>query len=259
MVRVSFPHEHFDIAGVEAAAITTIRAAANRTLPARYHGDLWDRRFRQVLHGALRPELTLLDIGSGRHPTLAIEERPPGMYYVGLDIDSKELSLAAPGSYDETVIGSAEERAEALVGRFDLVLSFFAIEHVQSTAATFANARDYLRSGGRLIAQMSGSYSPFSIANRLFPAHAARRLLAKTQGRAAESVFPANYNKCSYAGLTEITSEGWHDARVVPLFTGAGYVLFSRLLTAVYVGYEEWAYRTDQKNLAPYYLVIARR
>lgn len=239
--------------------IATIRAAVNRTLPVRYRTDLWDRRFRQALDATLRPGLTVLDIGSGRRPTLALHDRPANMHYVGLDIDAEELSLAIPASYDETVVGSAEEHVEALVGRFDLVLSFFALEHVQSTAATFTNAQHYLRTGGWLIVQMSGSYSLFSIANRLFPAQAARRLLARTQGRTADSVFPANYNKCSYNGLTEITSESWDDAEVVPLFTGAGYVLFSRLLTALYVGYEEWAYRTGQKNLAPYYLVIARR
>jgi hypothetical protein len=36
-------------------------------------------------------------------------------------------------------------------------------------------------------------------------------------------------------------------------------VLFSRLLTAAYVGYEDWAWRASRRDLAPYYLVAARR
>ena len=190
---------------------------------------------------------------------MAIEDRPVDTHYVGLDIDGTELDLAAEGSYDELVVGSAEDRVEKLVGRVDLVVSFFAIEHVRSSAATFANLAAYLRPGGRLIAQMAGAYSPFSLANRFSSPSTAGRLLVRTQGRPPESVFPAMYDKCSYSGLTRLLATGWAEAQVVPLFTGAGYVLFSRLLTAAYIGYEEWTYRREMKNLAPYYLVIATR
>lgn len=201
----------------------------------------------------------MLDLGSGRTPVLAASQRPVGTYYVGLDIDGDELRRAPPGSYDETVAQPAERLVPELVNRFDVVVSFFAFEHVTSTAATLENIRTYLRPGGWLIAQLAGTYSPFALANRLLPSTFARKLLVRTQHREPDSVFPAHYDNCSHTALSQLLAQGWVEANVAPLFTGAGYVMFSRTLTAAYIGYEEWAYRTLRSDLAPYYLICARR
>ena len=114
--------------------------------------------------------------------------------------------------------------------------------------------------GGRTVIQMAGRYSPFSLLNRLLPDPLAEKIVQVAQKREPESIFPAVYDNCSHRALSRILRDGgWADWRVEPLFFGAGYVLFSKLLTASYVAYEEWAYRHDYANLAPYYLLVARR
>lgn len=239
--------------------LRTVRGAGRRLLPARYTTDLWDLPFRSRLAPLLVSGVEVLDIGAGRRPTVPVADRPSDSRYVGLDLDAAELARAEPGSYDETVIAAAEHRVPELEGRFDLCLSFFAFEHVQSTPDVLESARSYLRPGGWLLAQHSGAKSPFSIANRILPHRVSQGLLRRALGRPPESVFPASYDRCSHSELTGLLSEGWARAEVVPLFTGAGYVLFSRALTAAYVGYEEWIYRTDRRDLAPYYLIAAQR
>lgn len=247
----------FTVAREGAGPARTVRDAVRRRLPPRYETDLWDLRLRARLAEVLRPGMEILDLGAGRRPTIPRDQRPEGVRYVGLDLAVEELELAEPGSYDETVISAAEDRVSVLEGRFDLCISFFALEHVRSTASVLDNAHAYLRPGGLLLAQLSGSRSPFSLANRLLPRRISRALLRRTHGRDPDSVFPAYYDRCTHSQLLELLS-GWSEAEVMPLCTGAPYVLFSRPLTAAYIAYEEWVYRTDRRDLSPYYLVIAR-
>jgi SAM-dependent methyltransferase len=203
--------------------------------------------------------MTVLDIGAGRTPSIPASQRPERVRYLGLDIDAAELDAAEPGSYDRALIAPAEEFLAELEGQVDLVLSFFALEHVRSTHDVFRNVHRYLRPGGSLIAQLAGRNSPFALLNRALPGRVARDVLARTQGRACESIFQARYDRCSYTALTELLEPLWGRYEVRPLFTGAGYVLFSRALTAAYVAYEEWTYRGKRFDLAPYYLVAATK
>lgn len=249
----------FAVADRERPALQTVKEAGRRRLPARYGSDLWDKRFRAHVDALLRPGIAILDIGSGRRPTISLDGRPPGVRYVGLDIDANELAAAGGAAYDESVAVPVEEHVASFEGRFDLAVSFFAFEHVRSTAVALENVRSYLKPGGTLIAQLAGAWSPFSIANRIIPERLAQTLLNRAHERDPESVFPARYDRCSYSALTPLLERGWSEYEVRPLFTGAGYVLFSRVLTAAYIAYEEWAYRGDRRDLAPYYLIRARR
>jgi len=251
--------EPFEIADAPVPLLSTVRAAAGLQLPARYRTDLWDRRFRALLATILEPGCAVLDLGGGARPTISAGFRPAPLSYVGLDIDASELEKAPSGSYDETHVARGEELVPALVGRFDVVLSFFVLEHVVSTEATIANMRRYLKPGGWLLAQLAGRNSPFAFINRIVSSDLTKRMLARGTDREPETVFPANYDGCTYTDLTLILSSGWHDVEVMPLFTAARYVLFSRLLTASYVLYEDWAYRRERRDLAPYYFVAARR
>jgi SAM-dependent methyltransferase len=248
----------YTVASEGKALLATVRDAGHRQLPFRYQTDVWDRRLRERLMSIMMPGVAILDIGAGRSPTVPPADRPPSTWYVGLDPNATELERARVGSYDDIVVTPGEKWQPALEGRFDLVVSFFALEHVRSTAAVLRNARAYLRPGGWLLAQFAGKWSPFSSANRFLPASVSRVLLMHLRGREPESIFPAHYDRCTYSEIDELLS-GWSSHEVAPLFTGAPYVLFSRVLTAAYVGYEEWAYRRGHRDLAPYYLATAMK
>jgi SAM-dependent methyltransferase len=232
------------------------REGWRRNLPSRYEPGGY-RHFDARVATALRPGLEILDVGPGRRPSVAPPDRPPNTRYVALDISREELLRAAPESYDEIVVTDAAQPSPDLIARFDLVLSYFALEHVKPLEPALRNMHAYLRQGGRLLALLSGTFSVASIIGRVVPQRLATHLVHRLYGRDPESVFPAYYDRCWYSALDQLLAREWARWEVVPMYTGARYVGFSRVLSAAYLGYEEWALRSGRRNLAPYYLIDA--
>jgi SAM-dependent methyltransferase len=228
-------------------------------LPERYRSESYVG-FRDRIEASLRAGVAILDAGSGANPCLPPAERPRGCRYVGLDLSRSELLRAPKGSYDEIVVGDLRRRMAELELRFDLVVSWFALEHVKPLAAAVRNLLCYLKPGGRLVAVLAGAFSPASVLNRLIPLRLARPMLARLFDRDPGSVFPAHYDRCWHSALVDLLEEdGWDSAEVVPLYLGARYLESWSPLLAAYLAYEEWALLTGRSNLAPYYLVDAVR
>ena len=246
------------------AAGSSIRATAlaayRGDLPDRYHGYPASFRsaFDRAVGGALEPGQRVLDVGSGRSPSVELAARPPGCVYVGTDIVADELLTAPPGSYDDTVVNDITRFTPALENSFDLILSFQVLEHVKPLAPALANIRRYLRPGGRLVAQLSGAFAAFSLIARVTPRPLTEWAQQRLYGRPPDTVFPARYDRCWYGALTSDLQE-WSEATVTPLWMAAPYFRFSPPLRGAYVAYEEWARRGDRRNLAPYYLIEASR
>ncbi|MDQ1393895.1 MAG: hypothetical protein QOF30_2872 [Acidimicrobiaceae bacterium] len=226
-------------------------------MPGPYRTKL-NHTFQSMIRDALRPGMTVLDIGSGRHPSIPPAERPADSYYIGLDVSARELELAPPGSYDEVVVADVTSPADSLLGRVDLAISFQVFEHVSSLQRSFDNVHEFLRPGGRLIAQFSGRRTLFGLANRFIPHSAAKAVLRVTLRKRPDQIFPTYYDRCWYdAVVTDLS--GWTELTVTPLHRGATYLGFSRRLRAAYLLYEEWVRRSERHNLAAYYIVDATR
>jgi SAM-dependent methyltransferase len=176
-----------------------------------------------------------------------------------MDVSAAELERASASAYDGTVLADAGVRQRDLEGRFDLVLSVFVFEHLDPLDAAVANLRAYLRPGGVLIAQFSGAFAYFSLLNRALPERAKERLVERFTGRPSDDVFPARYHHCWAGALRRRVFADWSQLIVVPLFLGVDYVRRWPRLSALYLAYEEWAYRGGHENLATHYLVTAQR
>jgi SAM-dependent methyltransferase len=252
----NFLTESASSADADSGSLFSVLTRAMRgDLPTRY-ADNWREAFDARVRDALVPGMRILDVGSGRKPTVAKERRPPDCYYVGLDLSIEELHAASRGSYDEIVTGDVSQRIVELEGRFDLVLSFQVFEHVKPFDTAMENVRAYLRPGGRALLHLSGAYSVFGLLNRLLPRRVGVFLLQNVVGRDPDTIFPAHYDRCWYSALKQL-GPGWSSFEVLPRWRGASYFGFSRALRALYVMYEEWAIRSRHVNLAPYYLVDA--
>ncbi|MDQ4131955.1 MAG: class I SAM-dependent methyltransferase [Actinomycetota bacterium] len=238
-------------------ALRSAQAALKGRLPAHYAGS-WRDAFDSAVQRALRPGLRILDVGAGKSPALAPEKRPEGCRYVGLDLSRAQLEQAPVGSYDDWVVADATDWVPGLADSFDLVLSFQVLEHVKPLAGAMENLRRYLVPGGRLVAQLSGTFSVFGIANRLIPPGASMWLLERLLHRPRETVFPAYYDHCWSSALLDMLSE-WSSTKVTPIWWGANYFQFSAPLKAGYLVYEEWTRLAGYRNLAPYYVVEAAR
>jgi len=230
------------------------RVAAGE-LPLRY-GEPWGRPFFAAARPALRPGISILDVGSGRLPTLPPDNRPPGSRYFGLDISAQELVAAGSGAYDETVVSDITQRRPELEERFDLVLSWQVLEHVGSMSAALENMHAYLRPRGRMVAQISGTFAPFALLARVIPHSISRRLMQRLLGARPEEKFPTRYDRCHASALEPLLA-GWSQHGIVPQFKGGAYFSFSRPLERAYLVYENWAERSGRADLATHYVIWA--
>ena len=223
----------------------------------RYATD-WRGPFEDRIRARFKRGLRVLDIGSGAQPAIPREELPPESWYVGLDISSDELEKAPADAYDATVVADAATTIPDLRDSFDLVVSWQVLEHVSSTDAVVTNARSYLKDGGSFVAMLSGGLSPFALLNRAIPHTLARRVLEGLTGREPATVFPARYDRCSYAGLQR-TFTNWSELQIECYYRGAGYFRFNPLVQTVYLALEDRLEQRRSRRFATHYLIEAVR
>lgn len=226
--------------------------------PPRYDEDFLGP-FREAFTPVVRrPGARILDLGSGRCPTIPPQERSEGTFYVGLDMSADELRLASPRSYDEHVVADASRELPELRARFDLVVSLYVLEHIADLRRALQYIRSYLAPGGQLVALFSGRYSAFGLVNRLLPDRISSPFVARHMNRERSSVFPAYYDQCHFDALGSLLA-GWSSFDVETSWRGLNYFRFSRTLSTAYIAYEEFAKRRGLAILAPYYLIRATR
>jgi SAM-dependent methyltransferase len=202
--------------------------------------------------------MAILDVGSGDSPSVPADRRPAGCRYVGLDISRYALERAPAGSYDSLVVADVAEPLPALVGSFDLILSFQVLEHMTRVDRAVQNMGAYLQPGGRLIVQ------PLRRVLAVRPRQPARSPLGSQLSAEATAApgprdgLSSHYHRCWYSALERMLAQ-WRSVEITPLWLGAAYLGFARPLQAVYLVYEEWAGLSDRRDVAPYYIVDAVR
>lgn len=245
-------------ATVGAMGIVT-EADSRVPLPARYQTP-WREPYEAAIAVRLKPDNSVLDIGSGRNPSIDKEMRPSGVTYVGLDLSAGELAAADPGAYDEAVVSDITQPVPDLQGRFDLAVSWQVLEHVRPLDHAIENIATYLRPGGTLVALFSGTWSAFGVANKLIPDRVGSELVGRVMRRknSDRPVFPAHYDRCYDSALRRLFAD-WGAVRIEPYFRGATYFHFAPPLQRLYLAYENLISRRPMPNLATHYLVVATR
>jgi SAM-dependent methyltransferase len=234
------------------------RLTDHPVLPQRYGEDWW-LPFRAAIGDTIRrPGVAILDVGSGRRPTIPVRDRPAPCRYFGLDISAQELKLAPHGSYDEIFVASIVDHVPELDDRFDLVVCWQVLEHVKPLPLALENIRSYLRPGGRFVGQLSGRFSLFALLNRLVPHSVAKFGMKHLLGRDPQTVFPAHYHKCTSRAL-QLLSSDWATFSVLSRYRGASYFGFLPVLERGYLVYEEWTVHSDRHDLATHYFIVAER
>ncbi len=204
--------------------------------------------------------MQILDVGSGRLPCRTPDLRPSDCHYVGLDISAAELAAAESGSYDECVVADiAGPRDQELVGRFDLVVSFQVLEHVRPLDRALDNMHAYLRPGGRLVAQMSGTFAPFSLLGKVMPQRPKVWLLSNSARSGARRDLSGALRPLlrERAAPAHTGMERGRDRRVAP---GRVRTCISRRCSVrVYLVYERGLTRRGLDDLAAYFIVEATK
>jgi len=215
----------------------------------------WMKPWEDRVAREMRPGMTILDVGSGRRPTIPPGERPPSCTYVGLDLSMDELQAAPEGSYDESICGDVAGFLPALEASFDVVLAWQVLEHVRPLEAAVDNIHRYLVPGGTFLGHLSGRFSLFALLNSILPHRLGVWGMEHLLGRDHATIFPAQYDQCWHGALERILSD-WDQAEVVSRYRGSGYFRFFGPLERAYLVYEDWTVR--HPNLATHYLISAR-
>lgn len=223
--------------------------------------DRYSYRMQDVLLEKLRPLLVdgirILDVGAGRAPTIAPEDRPAGCEYVGLDISAEELDSAPPGAYDRAVVADISTPNDELRD-FDLILSWQVLEHVPDLQKALANLGRMLRPGGTLLAQTSASYAAFALLARVVPHRLRVRAMARYLGHKEEQKFPTRYDRCTERSIRAMLT-GWSSVEIVPYYRAAPYFGMARPVQRLYLVYENAVAVRNLTGLATHYLIVARR
>lgn len=225
-------------------------------LPERY-GFAMQTVFLEHLRPLLKPGIGVLDVGSGRSPTLGRKDRPPGCRYVGLDISAHELDAAAPGSYDDVIAHDITRRLPT-DETFDAVISWQVLEHVKPLDEALENLRAVVRPGGTMLAQLSASFSAFALLARVMPHTLRVKAMSRYLGSSEEEKFPTHYDRCHARALERMLGS-WSSVTLLPFYRGAVYFGMWQPLQRTYLAYESLIARRDVRNLATHYLVIATR
>lgn len=230
-------------------------SAATAHLGERY-GVSMQSALYQRLRPLLRGDVRILDVGGGRSPFLPPDMRPAGTRYVGTDIDPEELRCAPPGAYDDAFAWDITT-APPVAERFDVLVSWQVLEHVDSMERALSNLKAVLAPGGVLLAQLTGARAAFALLTRVLPLKLRVGLMVKLLGHHEEDHFPTRYDHCRRRDLTRLL-EGWSSAEVVPYYRGAHYFDFLGFREA-YLAYENVIARRGAADFATHYLIVAQR
>lgn len=231
--------------------------AKGHPLPERYRYPL-QSAFVAEVQPALTEGVRILDVGSGREPTIPPRRRPRSSWYVGLDVSADELAEAPVGSFDETVVADASDYVPRLDGRFDLIVSWQALEHVERLDGAVANLHGYLRPGGLLIAQLSGRFASFALLSRMVPHRLSVLAMQRLIGSDPNTKFVTHYHLCYHRALARLFRP-WSHVEIAPAYLGASYLGFLRPLQQLYLYYENAVCHRRLLNLATHYLIVATK
>lgn len=149
--------------------------------------------FKEWLNAALeRSDVRrVCELGAGRRPLVPIERlQRREIDYIIVDVDPRQLARV-PEGYRTELVDISSPMCDSL-GRFDLILSRYVLEHVVRPEAFHAGVCRQLAAGGRALHLFSTLYSPPMIANRWLPEFVSRRLVAEVQ---PERLAPRGHGK----------------------------------------------------------------
>jgi SAM-dependent methyltransferase len=225
-------------------------------LPSRYRLGMQEV-FLEHLRPLLVPGVAILDVGSGRSPTIAPDDRPADCRYTGLDVSADELGAAAEGSYDDTVVADIGKPLP-IRDEYDVVISWQVLEHVKPIDRALESLRAALKPGGTMLAQLSGSRAAFALLARVLPHRVRVVAMSRLLGHPPEEKFPTYYDRCTATALRRMLAS-WTSAEIIPFYRGAVYFSFWRPLQRLYLAYETRVSVKPREDFATHYLIVATR
>lgn len=144
--------------------------------------------FEREVAGALRPQGTLVDAGCGRTAPILAKFRGRAGRLIGIDVIDFTQRLDGIELYRRDLAATGLES-----GSVDIVMARSVMEHVSHPLAAYAEVARVLRPGGRFIFLTANLWDYASLIAAAVPNRLHPWIVAHTEGRREEDVFPIVY------------------------------------------------------------------
>jgi len=193
------------------------------------------RTFERRVEAIIRPEMTLLDAGCGYTAPVLQKFRGQARRLVGIDVVDFKGSLAGIELYRRDLSDTGLAPASV-----DIIMARSVIEHIAAPAAVLGEFARILKPGGRLVFLTANLYDYVSLIARIVPNRLHPWIVAHTEGRAEEDVFPIQYKLNTRRAVSHFSSQcGFEVASFCYLGQYPGYFMFNGPLFLLATGYEK--------------------
>ena len=199
-------------------------------LPEKFHVD-GNIHFQEAFAPPHIPDGALVyDVGGGKRPFFSAEEKARrNLSVVGLDIDSKELTSAPTGTYDETVCADIMKyrgRENA-----DVVICQALLEPVSNTEAAFAGLGSILKKDGLALVFAPSRNAVYARINLIIPEKWKRSMLRLLFPELDGILgFPSYYDRCTLAAFEKLArAQGLTVIEKKPYYRSDYFIFFAPL------------------------------
>jgi SAM-dependent methyltransferase len=193
----------------------------------------------------LRPGHTLLDAGCGRSAPVLTKFRGKATRLIGVDV--VELD-SAPAGVD--LIHCDLGRVPLPSASVDVVMARSVMEHIERPLEVYAEVGRLLKPGGHFIFLTANLWDYASLIARVVPNRLHPWIVAKTEGRKEEDVFPIQYRTNTRRSINRLADQaGFEIVTFKYLGQYPSYFMFNGVLFLLATGYEKLITRFDA--LAP--------
>src|SRR5262245_37914407 len=113
------------------------------------------------------PDITVLDVGTGKRLTYAALLGSTERWIIGCDISKEEMRYNS--ALDEAIVSDASVSIPLSNASIDFLTSNYCIEHLLDVDRFLAEASRVLKPNGRLCVVFAGGYSLHAIINKILP------------------------------------------------------------------------------------------
>lgn len=193
------------------------------------------RVLEQRVLAVLEPRATLLDAGCGRTAPVLSTFRGRAARLVGIDLVDFTESVEGCELYRRDLGQTGLDD-----GSVDVIYSRSVFEHLDDPATVLTEFRRILRPGGWCFVLTASLWDYATLVSMMVPNRFHPSIVAKTEGRAPEDVFPTRY-RCNTRGAVRRCSRaaGLELARFEYLGQYPAYFRFNTALFAVASAYEK--------------------
>jgi ubiquinone/menaquinone biosynthesis C-methylase UbiE len=194
-----------------------------------------DAFYREFIHKYLPPGGRLLDAGCGRYLKFT-KELARTTEVVGIDLESK-LETQNEGS-PFGVRGDLNHLPFAS-GHFDLVISRFVVEHLESPAQVFGEFQRVLKPGGAVVLLTPSKYDYVSLIAAATPYRWHRSLVSRIFRVSEDDVYPTFYRANTPSKIAkELVRVGLRKCELRMVNHYPAYLMFSPVLFRLGMAYE---------------------